>query len=75
MATLSYKIHTVESVKSTNSTVKALAKDGAPEGYVLTASMQTNGRGRLNRVFFSPKGTGYMSPSFCARNAGLRHMH
>jgi BirA family biotin operon repressor/biotin-[acetyl-CoA-carboxylase] ligase len=58
MATLSYKIHTVESVKSTNSTVKALAKDGAPEGYVLTASMQTNGRGRLNRVFFSPKGTG-----------------
>ena len=58
MASLSYKIHTVETVKSTNSTVKALAKDGAPEGYVLIASSQTNGRGRLNRVFFSPKGTG-----------------
>ena len=58
MSTLSYKVHTVDTVKSTNSTVKALARDGAPEGYVLVASSQTNGRGRLNRVFFSPKGTG-----------------
>ena len=58
MTSLTYKVHTVETVKSTNSSVKALAKDGAPEGYVLVASGQTNGRGRLNRVFFSPKGTG-----------------
>ncbi len=62
MEPLQYKVHSVDSVKSTNSTVKALARDGAPEGYVLVASSQTNGRGRLNRVFFSPKGTGlYMS--------------
>lgn len=62
MAQLQYKIHTVDSVKSTNSTVKSLAKDGAPDGYVLVAASQTNGRGRLNRVFFSPKGTGlYLS--------------
>lgn len=58
MPSLKYKVHSVESVKSTNTTVKALAKEGAPEGYVLVASSQTNGRGRLNRVFFSPKGTG-----------------
>ena len=59
---LIYRIHTVESVKSTNSSVKALAKEGAPEGYVLIAASQTNGRGRLNRVFFSPKGSGlYLS--------------
>lgn len=58
MPVLSYRIHTIDSVKSTNSAVKALAKDGAPEGYVLSAASQTNGRGRLNRVFFSPKGTG-----------------
>lgn len=58
MSSLTYKVHTVETVKSTNSSVKALAKEGAPEGYVLVASGQTNGRGRLNRVFFSPKGTG-----------------
>ena len=62
MRTLQYRIHSVETVKSTNSSVKALAKDGAPEGYVLVANGQTNGRGRLNRVFFSPKGTGlYLS--------------
>lgn len=58
MSALRYKVHSVESVKSTNTTVKALAKEGAPEGYVLVASSQTNGRGRLNRVFFSPKNTG-----------------
>ncbi len=58
MAQLTYKVHAVDCVKSTNSTVKSLAKEGAPEGYVLVASAQTNGRGRLNRVFFSPKGTG-----------------
>ena len=58
MSHLTYKVHTVDSVKSTNSTVKALAKDGAKEGYVLIAASQTNGRGRLNRTFFSPKGTG-----------------
>lgn len=58
MPSLPYKLHTVDSVKSTNTTVKALAKEGVPEGYVLAAASQTNGRGRLNRVFFSPKGTG-----------------
>ena len=58
MRGLQYQVHAVESVKSTNTTVKSLAKDGAPEGYVLVAASQTNGRGRLNRVFFSPKGTG-----------------
>lgn len=55
---LQYELHTVDCVKSTNTTLKELAKSGAPEGYVLTALQQTNGRGRLNRVFFSPKGTG-----------------
>lgn len=58
MLPLQYQVHAVESVKSTNTTLKTLAKDGAPEGYVLVAASQTNGRGRLNRVFFSPKGTG-----------------
>lgn len=55
---LHFELHTVDSVKSTNTSLKALAKEGAPEGYVLTALSQTNGRGRFNRVFFSPKDTG-----------------
>ena len=55
---LHYELHTVDVIKSTNTTLKAWAKDGAKEGTVLVAHAQTNGRGRLNRVFFSPKGTG-----------------
>ena len=55
---LKYDLHVVESVKSTNTTLKAWAKDGAPEGTVLAALSQTNGRGRYNRVFYSPKGSG-----------------
>lgn len=58
MTDLHFEFHTAETVKSTNTTVKELAKNGAPEGYVLSASAQTRGRGRLNRIFFSPKGTG-----------------
>ncbi len=55
---LQFEIHTVDSIKSTNTALKELARNGAPEGYVLIAAQQTNGRGRMNRVFFSPKGTG-----------------
>ena len=54
MTDLRFEFHTAETVKSTNTTVKELAKNGAPEGYVLSASAQTRGRGRLNRIFFSP---------------------
>ena len=53
MASLQYQLHAVDTIKSTNTSLKALAKEGAPEGYVLVAAAQTNGRGRLNRVFFS----------------------
>ena len=62
MASLQYQVHAVDTIKSTNTSLKALAKEGAAEGYVLIAASQTNGRGRLNRVFFSPKGSGlYLS--------------
>lgn len=62
MDSLQYQVHAVDCIKSTNTSLKTLAKEGAPEGYVLVAAMQTNGRGRLNRVFYSPKGTGlYLS--------------
>ena len=51
-----------DGVTSTNRLLKELAKEGAPEGTVLMASSQTEGRGRLGRTFYSPDGTGlYMS--------------
>lgn len=49
-------------VSSTNIWAKELAENSAPEGTVVIASAQSNGRGRLGRSFYSPAGTGlYMS--------------
>ncbi len=51
-----------DTIESTNTAAKALAKDGAPHGTVLIAGSQTGGRGRLGRSFSSPKGMGvYLS--------------
>lgn len=46
---------------STNTTARALAQDGAPEGTVVVATAQTAGRGTRSRSFFSPQGGVYMS--------------
>jgi BirA family biotin operon repressor/biotin-[acetyl-CoA-carboxylase] ligase len=43
---------------STNVRAKYLAGDGAPEGTVVVAEMQTQGRGRKGRTWFSPAGEG-----------------
>ena len=63
-----------ETVGSTNTELKALAEKGSPEGTVLIAGEQTAGKGRRDRSFSSPKGTGlYMSillrPDFSAEKA------
>lgn len=50
---------------STNSEAKRLAQSGATLPLLVCAESQTNGRGRLGRSFYSPKGTGlYMSLAF-----------
>lgn len=57
-----FRITVVDESESTNSAVKALAEGGEPEGYVLIADLQTHGKGRLGRSFYSPAGTGlYLS--------------
>ena len=51
-----------DTIDSTNTHLKTLAKDGAPEGTVVLAGHQTQGRGRLGRSFHSPQGGGvYLS--------------
>lgn len=51
-----------DTIGSTNTRAKELAKEGAPHGSVVIAGSQTGGRGRMGRSFSSPKGMGvYLS--------------
>ena len=54
--------HYYSELDSTNTRLKAMAKEGAPHGTVLIAGRQTDGHGRLGRSFHSPEGMGiYLS--------------
>lgn len=56
------KIYILESVDSTNNYAKNLAAMGAEHGTLVTADMQTAGKGRSGRTFCSPVGGSiYMS--------------
>ncbi|MBD3426079.1 MAG: biotin--[acetyl-CoA-carboxylase] ligase [Candidatus Omnitrophica bacterium] len=55
-------IYHYESIDSTNNKAYELAESGEPEGTVVIAENQTQGKGRMGRRWVSPKGTGiYMS--------------
>lgn len=51
-------IHFEQSVSSTQKIAKNLAAEGCPEGTIVVADEQTNGRGRMARTWYSPSGTG-----------------
>ncbi|MBS7114329.1 MAG: biotin--[acetyl-CoA-carboxylase] ligase [Ruminococcus sp.] len=56
------EIEVYKEVSSTNLVLKDYANQGVPEGRIVIAGMQTQGRGRLGRSFFSPSDSGlYMS--------------
>ncbi|MCL1789395.1 MAG: biotin--[acetyl-CoA-carboxylase] ligase [Oscillospiraceae bacterium] len=58
----SCEIKIYDSLDSTNTKAKELVISGAKHGTILIAERQTAGRGRINRRFFSPTGSGvYMS--------------
>lgn len=72
---LGRELTVIETVDSTNTYLKELARQGAPEGLTVIAQEQSAGRGRVGKSFFSPKGTGlYMSvllrPHLLATDAG-----
>ena len=55
-------LHWYDTIDSTNTKAKELAKAGAPHGTVIVAGRQTGGRGRMGRSFSSPEGMGvYLS--------------
>jgi len=55
-------IHHLRKTASTNTTAKELAANGAAEGTLVVSEMQTGGKGRLGRKWFSPFGEGiYLS--------------
>lgn len=57
-----FRIELFKSVTSTNTVLKQMAENGAPEGTVVIAEEQTMGKGRYGRSFYSPSNTGiYMS--------------
>ncbi len=57
-----YRIYQYDTLPSTNQTAIEMAAEGAPEWTVVVARHQSAGRGRLDRKFYSPEGTGlYMS--------------
>ena len=71
-----FDIRVYRTITSTNTVLKELAANGAMEGTVLISAEQTAGKGRMNRRFHSPSGTGlYLSvllrPSMKAEDALL----
>ena len=51
-----------DTIDSTNTRARILAREGAPHGTVVLAGHQSSGRGRLGRSFHSPQGLGiYLS--------------
>ncbi len=55
------KIHTFDTLDSTNVKLRELASQGAGEGTVVIATQQTQGRGRNKRTWSSPEGGLYLS--------------
>ncbi|MGG1313430.1 biotin--[acetyl-CoA-carboxylase] ligase [Cohnella laeviribosi] len=51
-------LHLFDSVSSTQDVLRELAEEGAPEGTLVIAEQQTQGRGRMGRVWVSPPGKG-----------------
>lgn len=52
------KIHSYQSLGSTNTAAWKMAEDGAPEGTLIVADRQTAGRGRMGRNWHSPPRVG-----------------
>lgn len=62
--TIGQSVICLRETTSTNDEAKTLAEDGADEGTVVLAKIQTAGKGRLGREWLSPEGGVWMSVIF-----------
>lgn len=70
------RIQVLDTVDSTNTFLKRLAVQGAPEGTCVIARQQTAGRGRRGRNFYSPEDEGlYLSVLLRPRARAHELMH
>ncbi|MDD4356941.1 MAG: biotin--[acetyl-CoA-carboxylase] ligase [Smithellaceae bacterium] len=53
---IGHRLHYYDKIGSTNEEAFRLGEEGAPEGTVLIAESQTSGKGRMQRVWYSPPG-------------------
>ncbi|GIS67625.1 MAG: hypothetical protein CM1200mP6_06930 [Anaerolineaceae bacterium] len=53
-----HPLYYCNTTSSTNNDAKTHALNGDPEGTLIVANEQTAGRGRFNRRWFTPKGSG-----------------
>jgi BirA family transcriptional regulator, biotin operon repressor / biotin---[acetyl-CoA-carboxylase] ligase len=66
-------LHLYDRIESTNTAALAMAEAGAPEGTVILADSQTQGRGRMGRVWHSPPDVNlYLSIIFRPECAAIR---
>jgi len=68
------KIHLFDAVSSTMDEAFRLGNENCPEGTVVCAEFQTKGRGRLGRVWASPKGKGLYFSIVLRPNLALAHL-
>lgn len=65
------RVRWVPEIGSTNTELLQLAREGAPEGGVLIADLQTAGRGRRGRQWTAPPGTSLMMSVLLRPPAGV----
>lgn len=71
-----WQVHWFNTIDSTNTQAKRMAREGAPHGTVLIAGHQSGGRGRMGRSFSSPAGFGlYLSVILRPGCAATELMH
>jgi BirA family biotin operon repressor/biotin-[acetyl-CoA-carboxylase] ligase len=63
----------MEEVTSTQDELRKLAEEGAPEGTLVIAELQTKGRGRMGRSWLSPAGKGVWMSLLLRPQVPLQH--